>query len=242
MKNNLKFIVTGTGRSGSVYAAKLLTQLDIPCGHECIFNWEPFDQILLKLYNSNLRKVSHCSVHDLTKIVDEPPELEKWVDEQQTIAESSYMAAPYLMLHELKDVKIIHIVRNPIKVISSFIKSLNYFKESNPTNDWEIKIYNNLPELKNIPTQIERACYYYCNWNDLIKNNSKNNKYILCKLENIDKNEKFYNFIEKEKKEIQISKKTNTINERNENLKISDIPSGSIKNEFYSKCSEYNYM
>lgn len=241
MENNLKFIVTGTGRSGSVYAAKLLTQLGIPCGHECIFNWEPFDKIISKLYNPNLRQVSHCSTHDLVKITDEPAELEKWVNEQQTIAESSYMAAPYLILNELKDVKIIHVVRNPLKVISSFVKSLNYFQENSPTNDWEIKIYNNLPDLKNIPTQIERACFYYCNWNDLIKNNAKNNKYILCKLENIDKNENFYNFIKKEKKEIQISKKTNTINERNENFKMFHIPNGSIKNEFQSKCSEYNY-
>lgn len=242
METNLKFIVTGTGRSGTNFVAKLLTQLEIPCGHECIFNNEPFEQILLKLYNPSLRELSYCSIHDLTNITDEPPELEKWVDESQTIAESSYMAAPYLMLNELKDIKIIHVIRNPIKVVSSFVKSLNYFSENNPTNAWEINIYNNIPELSNITTQIERACYYYCKWNDLVKINAKNNKYILCKLENIDKNENFYKFIEKEKQEIQISKKTNVINERNENFKMSDIPSGEIKNEFYAKCNEYKYI
>ena len=242
MEHNLKFIVTGTGRSGTVFAAKLLTKLGIPCGHECIFNYEPFDKIARKLYDPKLRELSYCSTHDLSIKKDNPEELEKWTEGEKTIAESSYMAAPYLNLPELKNVKIIHLIRNPLKVISSFVKSLNYFSQNNPTNEWEIKIYNNLRNLRNIHTQIERACFYYCKWNELIENNSKKHKYIICKLENITNNNLFYNFIDKTKQEIELPKNVNAINKREENFKITDIPIGPVKEEFIKKISQYGYI
>jgi len=242
MEHNLKFIVTGTGRSGSVFMAKLLTQLGIPCGHECIFNHESIDKIAMKLYDPKKRELSFCSTHDLSTITEDPPETETWVKNEETIAESSYMAAPYLKLPELKNVKIIHVVRNPLKVISSFVKSLNYFSQSTPTNEWENKIYNNIKGLSNINNQIERACFYYCKWNELIENNTKTNKHILCKLENIDSNQLFFDFIEKQKKKITLPKNINTINKREQNIKITDIPIGDIKNMFIKKCSDYNYI
>ena len=36
-KQKLDFLVTGTGRCGTVYMAELLTSLGIPCGHESLF-------------------------------------------------------------------------------------------------------------------------------------------------------------------------------------------------------------
>lgn len=158
------------------------------------------------------------------------------------MAESSYMAAPYLKLPELRDVKIIHVIRNPLKVVSSFIKSLNFFSQSTPTNEWEDKIYKNIKELNNIPNQIERACFYYCKWNELIENNTKNNKYILCKLENIDNNQSFFDFIDKQKQKITLPKNINIINKREEDIKMTDIPYGDIKNMFITKCGDYNYI
>ena len=38
----LKYLVTGTGRSGTVYMARLLTSLGIPCSHEMIFDYRGF--------------------------------------------------------------------------------------------------------------------------------------------------------------------------------------------------------
>jgi hypothetical protein len=35
---NFRFVVVGTGRSGTGYAARLFTELDIPCGHEAAFD------------------------------------------------------------------------------------------------------------------------------------------------------------------------------------------------------------
>ncbi len=37
----LRFVVVGTGRSGTKYAAELFTRLGIPCGHEASFSAEP---------------------------------------------------------------------------------------------------------------------------------------------------------------------------------------------------------
>jgi hypothetical protein len=191
---NLKFIVTGCGRSGTVYMARFLTQLGIPCGHESIFDYEPKNIILEKLNNPELRKLSECSIHDFTGEV--PIDLPEWVKPSETIAESSYMAMPYLNIEEIKDVPVIHIIREPLKVIGSFVYTLNYFEFNYPRPDdkWEEFIFEYLPKLRLIPTQLERAAYYYCRWNKLIENFCKNRLYYFTKIEEIDKPE-FYKFI-----------------------------------------------
>src|SRR5215510_14389698 len=35
--SQLRFLVVGSGRSGTRYASELFTALDIPCGHEAMF-------------------------------------------------------------------------------------------------------------------------------------------------------------------------------------------------------------
>jgi hypothetical protein len=240
--NNLQYIVTGTGRCGTNFVAKMLTKLDIPCGHECIFDFEPLDKIIKKIYHPHLRKLSFCSTHNLELKSEIYEELEQWVDAEKTIADSSYMAAPYLNMVILNHVKIIHIVRNPIKVISSFLKSLNYFNDSNPNNEWEQKIFETLPELKKINNPIERACYYYVNWNNLIEKKSNKDNTIICKIENITNNLYFFKFINKEKTEINLPNNVNTINKRIEDFKIKDIPNGSIKKDFLNTINKYGYL
>ena len=64
----LRVVVTGTGRSGTGFAARWLTSAGIPCGHEAFFSHRGYDKALVRL--------------DLKY-----PEL---------AAESSWMAAPYL--------------------------------------------------------------------------------------------------------------------------------------------------
>ena len=36
--SNLKYLIVGTGRSGTGYVSQLLTLNGVPCGHEDIFN------------------------------------------------------------------------------------------------------------------------------------------------------------------------------------------------------------
>lgn len=245
MKHNLKYIITGTGRSGTVFMAKFLTNLGIPCGHECIFNNEPFNQSLIKLYIPDKRTLSLCSTHDLKN----DQQLECWVDPTKTIAESSYMAVPYLHIPELVNTRIIHIVRNPLKVISSFVKSLNYFEHINldlennlEKKQWHKKIYQTIPDLTLAPTQIERACLFYCRWNDLIKEKCNNKMYIRCKLENIENNDNFYKFIGKTSINFNLPKNINSIKDRDCDFRLNDIPNGEIKTLFRSKLNEYGYI
>lgn len=227
--NKLKFIVTGTGRCGTVYAAKLLTELGIPCGHESIFNehgmnFEP--------------KLSHCS----TFSVLENKELKPWVDINEIIADSSYLAVPFLEHLEVKNIPIIHIIRNPLKVISSFVQSLNYFSNEAPQNDpWQKIIYNTLPELSNISTQIERACYFYINWNKKIEE-CADRRYIQIKIEKINNSAKFFNFVNRPPIPIAIDKNTNQFTLRSTDLTLSDIPNGNIKNDFINMYKKYKYQ
>jgi hypothetical protein len=44
---NFRFVVVGTGRSGTRYAARLFTELDIPCGHEAAFALEAIGRPLV---------------------------------------------------------------------------------------------------------------------------------------------------------------------------------------------------
>src|SRR6516165_7960197 len=44
--HKLQYLVVGTGRSGTVYLARLLTSIKIPCGHERVFNGEDIDAAL----------------------------------------------------------------------------------------------------------------------------------------------------------------------------------------------------
>lgn len=227
--NNLKFIVTGTGRCGTVYAAKLLTELGIPCGHESIFNENGINKE---------PKLSYCSTHSIL----ENKKLESWVDTNQIIADSSYLAVPFLQNSEIKNIPIIHIIRNPLKVISSFVQSLNYFNNESPGNDpWQNVIYNTLPELSGISTQIEKACYFYVNWNKKIEECKKDRDYIQIKIEKINSSAKFFEFIKKSPKQTTIDKNTNQFKLRYGDFTFNDIPNGKTKKEFIEICKTYKY-
>jgi hypothetical protein len=113
-QNKLKFIVVGTGRCGTVYMAKLLTEVGIPCSHERIFanNGINYAAYILN-YGGGQNSLSARDAN-----LDNC-----W----PVIAESSYMAAPYLDHFCLKDATIIHVVRDPVNVILSFNNTLQYW-------------------------------------------------------------------------------------------------------------------
>ena len=120
---NLKYLVTGTGKCGTVFMARFLTSLGIPCGHESIFDWKGYKWAEKRLANKErieLSNTSKSSYHPQAVPGQRIVQLEKWIDINELEAESSYMAAPFLGRDILKDVTIIHIVRNPIKVVNSF--------------------------------------------------------------------------------------------------------------------------
>jgi hypothetical protein len=187
-KQNLDFLVTGTGRCGTVYMAELLTSLGIPCGHESFFQMpenskqvnqvkNKFEKIIMKKAKPELSKISLQG--DLAKKYPNfwhSPRT-PWVSTSEVIADSSYFSAPFLNHDLLKNTKIIHVVRHPLDVISSFVEDFNYFqKTSAPTNDDEIDapqqfIYKNLPILSKKLNQINRCATYYIEWNKMIESN-----------------------------------------------------------------------
>lgn len=232
MNTNLKFIITGTGRCGTVFAARFLTSLGVPCGHESIFDYRNTG-VKERILNPNKRFISECSTNDFIDGIRQL--LPEWVVPSETQAESSYMAAPYLNMQEIADVPLIHVYRNPIKVVSSFIFTLNYFSNTTPADPWEVKIYETLPALYDIDTQIERACYYYCKWNDLIENYSNSRPYLKINIENIN-SDVFFDFVGlKPTGPLFDNKKVNQIILDKTYLKLSDIPVGYIKDIFVEK-------
>ena len=167
----LKYLLTGTGRCGTVYYAQLLNRVGISCGHESIFTKKGIGEAVARLKSHSPIAQSEISLKHC--------ELPSKID-----ADSSYMSAPYLDHDILKKTKIIHLVRHPYKVINSFVK-MDYFAVPNPEdyshqsmggNSWQVFIYNHLPELREAMGQYERAALYWTRWNKMIL--SFNNSYL----------------------------------------------------------------
>jgi hypothetical protein len=164
---NLKYLITGTGRCGTVYLARFLTSLGIPCGHESIFDWQGCrgaEKRLLGEEKVELSFVSQASYNG-----KDFKDLDDWIDLNHIEAESSYMSAPFLGEDILRDIPVIHVVRNPIKVVNSFCNYIDYFKSGVGTNSYEQFIYRHIPELKEDMNQYDRACLYYVLWNEMIE-------------------------------------------------------------------------
>ena len=88
-----KVVVTGTGRSATGFAAAWLTSAGMPCGHETFFNFAGWENAV--------------------NLMRRQPEL---------MAESSWMAAPFLNEPQLAEALLIHQVRHPRKVAESCMR------------------------------------------------------------------------------------------------------------------------
>jgi hypothetical protein len=159
-KNKLNFIVVGTGRCGTVYFAKLLTAVGIPCSHERIFTHAGLDR---GGNDSDVSRWAGLSVHDFL------------------LAEASYMAVPFLDHPILKSATIIHAVRDPFQVILSFNNKLQFWHH--PQNKWEKFILRNMPELAEQGDPLNKNCYYVVRWNRWIEKQAQGRPYLRVRLE-----------------------------------------------------------
>jgi hypothetical protein len=130
----MKFVVMGTGRCGTGYMSKILTDTSLRCGHEDIFTVQG------PKYGADLD------------------------------GDSSWLAVPYL--DTLSDhIKVVHIVRNPLKVFRSWlfdqnnVISLEPSNINTPYNDYIRKHY---PEIDKQSSQVDKACIYYIECNSAI--------------------------------------------------------------------------
>ncbi len=192
----MQYLITGTGRCGTVSCALLLNKIGIPCSHEAIFTYNGFieQNIDEEVENSFL-----SSFHIGNKI--------------KCIAESSYMAAPYL--DKIPNTKIIHVLRNPLKVVKSYTHGLNFFANNTPDpyNKYENFIYKILPELTIKMPQIDRCCLFYVMWNKLITR-----KHFTFKIENGLK--QLSDFLQKPYVEID---PVNSVKDREYKIKIESV-------------------
>jgi hypothetical protein len=233
---NLKYLVTGTGRCGTVFLARFLTSVGTPCGHESIFGPEGLDLAKYRLSGLSTPCLSYCSKNILKGGKWEP--LPDWITEIEKIqADSSYLAAPFLQESCLENCKKIHLVRDPIKVIHSFCNHIEYFKSDEPKDKFEKFIYEKAPELQTKMPQYDRACLFYVLWNNMIE---KNNIDLFYKVE--DPVDVLFNFLDLEKKE---HFSDNTINTHKkwskDNFDVHLIQSKEIKKEFIKMGRRYGY-
>jgi len=228
---NLKYVVTGTGRCGTMFLANLLTSLGLPCWHEAIFTTEGLEKA---------KKIINGDEEPKTSLISENCILN---ESKKIVADSSYMAAPFLEKLD-PNVKVIHLIRNPIKVVKSFTGDLfNYFDENKPSYQegyehkykFEKFIYHHLPELSQDMSQLERTFLYYIRWNKLIEKSNRVN--YRHRIEDEDIGLKF--FLNKQKKESH-KKIENSISQGFKNIKLSNIDS-EIKKELFDMMFEYGY-
>ena len=139
---NLKYIITGTGRSGTLFFSRFFNSIGIICGHESIFTNDGLLNAFKRLKN-NLPIINS----EISKIYDN-----NWtIDIKNIMADSSYMSAPYIDNQLFLKTTIIHIIRNPINVILSFINTFNYFSDISfmTSCPYQKFILKYIPELQN---------------------------------------------------------------------------------------------
>lgn len=235
----MKYIVVGTGRCGTVYMARLLTSLGKNCSHEAVFNYRGIDFATKVLNGEESLENSFCSTHDILK---NEQKIDDWLF-GDVVAESSYMAAPFLDCSLFNNVKVVHVVRNPLKVISSFVKDIGFFeKDCEFYKEWRDFVWLHLPELNHIDSVIERACYYYVQWNKMIQMKSLGKDYIRYKVDGKSIN-KLIKFIDSDTNHENLfsDKKINSWKKRQEDVTFEEIPEGSIKEQVRLISNEYYY-
>ncbi len=134
----MKYLITGTGRCGTGFMANVFTSVGLNCTHEQVFN-------------------RNGLVYALEQI-----ELRRKYPEWGWAGESSWLASPFLMHPDLKDLIVIHLVRHPLNVINSNLR-LHFFTHPHygPYFNW-MSQYVDLDKYDNV---YEKAVYWYLELN-----------------------------------------------------------------------------
>jgi len=135
----MDILITGTGRCGTGYISQVLTSAGVPCTHEQVFTTRGWDFAL-----------------ECIRLRKEHPEW-GW------LAESSWLAVPFLDRPELVDMRVVHLVRHPKAVMDSNLK-LRYFSGSLYETNF-MRPY--LPELDDWPLPEHKAACWYLRMNEL---------------------------------------------------------------------------
>lgn len=219
--------------------ARLLTALGIPCGHETIFDYHGLAMARGRMNGNAPLRLSEVSTMKFGE--QGATLLPTWLeDTSKIVAESSYMAAPFLQEELCDGAEIIHVVRNPIQVVNSFCHYLGFFG-SNPRTFFEDFIYRHVLEVLTVDDQIERCVLFYILWNEMVEANSIGKVYNRLKVEDAPNN--LASLLGKEELPHNIvPRDTNTFEKRGvRKLGLADIPSGDIKDRFVALADRYGY-
>lgn len=139
-KTPLKYLILGTGRCGTGLLQQMFNNANIKCGHEDIFK---------------------SSDENLTKRL--------FQDNTEYLAESSWASAPFVdKIWFSSEIKIVHLVRNPVKVIQSFW-DLNFFSIERAEKPLNRLVYSNINIMPNSIDRLGSAIDHYYLWNNLIE-------------------------------------------------------------------------
>lgn len=233
--SKLKYLITGTGRSGTVFMARLLTSLGLPCGHESFFDWRGIRYAIKKFNGEIPPDLSHAST--VKKVGDVWMAEEKWMDDPRSmVCESSYMAVPFLGEECLSGVPVIHVVRDPVKVAHSFCNHIDYFRSETATNSYEQFIYRHLPELTKPMSMFDRTALYIVRWNQMIE---KHNPALFHRIE--DGPEKVKEFLGLSGEGFSDSSVNTFKKWSSERFEIHKIDSKEIRQEFVDMGRRYGY-
>lgn len=105
------------------------------------------------------------------------------VQKFNVVADSSWLAAAYLQ-HIPEEVTIVHLVRHPAKVIESLMR-MRFFYRGNLFQRYTDFATGSLPGIGSFSRVLDRAIYFYLQWNAKIVYNSRGQR-ILHRIEDND--------------------------------------------------------
>jgi len=142
-------VVTGTGRSGTGFAAQWLTSAGVPCGHEQFFTITGYDGALQRMRRY--------------------PEF---------VAESSWMAVPWLDRPQLAEAAVIHQVRHPKKVAESCMRH-----PPGTTPPYLEYLEAHCPEVARYDDDLNKAVARWVYWNRRIEDACQDREHFFWKVE-----------------------------------------------------------
>ncbi|WP_043319374.1 sulfotransferase family protein [Microbulbifer sp. HZ11] len=160
-----RFVITGCGRSGTTYIARLLSELGCPCNHEVFFTGSRpgrGTELMARLGARELRWSS------------------------PTIGEAAWEAAPWLPLMP-DDTHVLHQLRHPLEFIRSRQKKgwvhgrfrsrhLPHFPRMNKAR------FAALP----LPEQADWLARFWIDWNALVEERARGKSYLRYRIEDFD--------------------------------------------------------
>jgi len=206
----LKIVVTGTGRSGTGFAAQWLTSVGLPCGHEAFYYFRGREGAETRLRTR--------------------PEL---------VAESSWMAAPFLNEPQLRDALVIHQVRHPKKVIESCLR-----QPPGTTPAYLAFLEEFCKPVAEYEDDTNKAAARWVYWNRYIEQIAARRKYFFWKVE--DGEEKLAFWLKQNGLEIDNSQPfgnrtyNHKVGEQKE-AQLSDI-APELRVEMLEMCDRYGYV